>query len=549
MAETRRTAARPGRLAAGMAVFALALAALPFVGQGLPVTLYEGDALHLVDIVLRMALFGELPHRDFMTPLGILGFAPIAGFARLGLDFAHAFLAAQALVATLLFGPLLRVACSRFPGGLAWLYGVCVLVLCLGLVHGETVPGLALSMHYNRWAWALAYLALPLALMAPIGRRRPVLDGALIGGAMAMLALLKITYFVAFAPAVLIGLMARREAAGVFAALLAGLAVAALATVLLGVDFWAGYLRDLISVAGSETRAAPGDSLSMVMTGPKYLGGSLLALFAVIFLRQAGERAAGLALLLLVPGFLYVTYQNFGNDPQWLPLLGLVALALLPGETLTNGLGWRLRPAVLSLGVAALALGAGSMLNLLFSPLRAALMPREGLVPMLTARSEAAGLLVGAAHAYGVQRRISGAEPGSPAAALADRVPEKDRPTPVVLNGETLPTCTLELGGQGWFETTAADLQAAGYGGSAVLVADLLSGLWLFGDFRPVEGGAPWYYAGAPGIAAADYLMVPLCPSQAKYSATMLKAVTDAGWRLIEERRTDGYILLRPERG
>lgn len=43
--------------------------------------------------------------------------------------------------------------------------------------------------------------------------------------------------------------------------------------------------------------------------------------------------------------------------------------------------------------------------------------------------------------------------------------------------------------------------------------------------------------------------MVPLCPSQAKYSATMLKAVTDAGWRLIEERRTDGYILLRPERG
>ena len=98
MAE-KRQAARPGWLAAGLAVLALVLAGLPFAGQGLPVTLYEGDALHLVDIVLRMALDAELPHRDFMTPLGVLGFAPIAGFVALGLGFGHAFLAAQALVA------------------------------------------------------------------------------------------------------------------------------------------------------------------------------------------------------------------------------------------------------------------------------------------------------------------------------------------------------------------------------------------------------------------------------------------------------------------
>ncbi|RLL61935.1 hypothetical protein [Paenirhodobacter hankyongi] len=547
MAE-KRQAAQPGRLAAGMAVLALVLAGLPFAGQGLPVTLYEGDAQHLVDIVLRMALFGELPHRDFMTPLGVLGFAPIAGFVRLGLSFGPAFLAAQALVAALLFGPMLRVALSRFPGGLAWLYGACVLVLCLGLVHGETVPGLALSMHYNRWAWALAYLALPLALLAPIGAQRSWLDGALLGALMAALVLLKVTYFVAFAPAMLFGLIARRDGGALIAALGAGLAVAALATALLGADFWAGYLHDLMSVAGSETRAAPGDDFATVMTGPKYLGGSLLALFAVIFLRQAGERAAGLVLLLLVPGFLYVTYQNFGNDPQWLPLLGLVALALRPAGALTNGLGWRLRPALFGLGIAALVLGAGPMQNLLFSPLRAATMSREGLVPMLIARPEAAGLLVRAAHAYGVQRRVSGAAPGSALAALADQVPEKDRPDSVVLNGETLPACAQELGGQGWFEATAADLQAAGYGGSGVVVADLLSGLWLFGDFRPVEGAAPWYYAGAPGIAATGHLVVPRCPSQPKYTATMLKAIAEAGWRLEEERRTAEYILLRPVR-
>lgn len=547
MAE-KRQAAQPGRLAAGMAVLALVLAGLPFAGQGLPVTLYEGDAQHLVDIVLRMALFGELPHRDFMTPLGVLGFAPIAGVVRLGLSFGPAFLAAQALVAALLFGPMLRVALSRFPGGLAWLYGACVLVLCLGLVHGETVPGLALSMHYNRWAWALAYLALPLALLAPIGRQRPVLDGALLGTAMAMLVLLKVTYFVAFAPAMLLGLMARRDGAGLLAAVLAGLAVAGLATALLGVDFWVGYLHDLRAVAGSQTRAAPGDDFATVMTGPKYFAATVLVLVAVIFLRQAGERAAGLVLLLLVPGFLYVTYQNFGNDPQWLSLLGLVALALRPAEALTNGLGWRLRPALFGVGLAALVLGAGPMQNLLLSPLRAATMSREGLMPMLPARPEAAGLLLRTEHAYGLQRRLSGFGAGSALASLGAQVPEKDREKPVVLNGETLPLCTLELGGQGWFEGGAADLRAAGYDGSAILVADLLSGLWLYGDFRPVEGAAPWYYAGAPGIAAADHLLVPLCPMQPKYTATMLKAIAEAGWRLEEERRTADYILLRPVR-
>jgi len=546
MAE-KRQAAQPVALAAGMAVFALLLAALPFAGQGLPVTLYEGDAQHLADIVLRMAA-GEVPHRDFMTPLGVLGLAPIAGFAALGLGFAHAFLAAQALVAALVFLPMLRVARSRFPGGLAWLYGAVVMVLCLALVHGDTAPGLALSMHYNRWAWALAYLALPLALMAPIGARHPWLDGALLGGAMAALVLLKITYFVAFAPAVLIGLIARREGAGLVAALLAGGVVVGLATALLGVDFWAGYLHDLLTVAGSEMRAAPGDSFSTVMTGPKYLGGTVLALFAVIFLRQAQERAAGLGLLLLVPGFLYVTYQNFGNDPQWLPLLGLIALALRPAVGVTNGLGWNLRPALLGLGVAALMLGSGAMLNMLFSPLRAAAVPREGLVPMLPARTADRDLLVQASRAYSLQRTLSGAAPGSAFARYAPLVPEKERPVSAVLNGETLPDCALTSGGQAWFETVAADLQAAGYGGSAVMVADLLSGLWLYGDFRPLKGGAPWYYAGTPGIAAADHLLVPLCPSQPKYRATMLKAIAAGGWRLEEERRTADYILLRPVR-
>ena len=84
----------------------------------------------------------------------------------------------------------------------------------------------------------------------------------------------------------------------------------------------------MLTVAGSEVRAAPGEPLSAIMGAPAYLGGSLTAIAGVIFLRQGKVKTGGLILLLLIPGFFYVTYQNFGNDPQWLLLLAVLLLAL-----------------------------------------------------------------------------------------------------------------------------------------------------------------------------------------------------------------------------
>ena len=46
---------------------------------GLYLNRHEGDALHLIEIVRRMSL-GQWPHLDFVTPLGIAGFWPIAAF-------------------------------------------------------------------------------------------------------------------------------------------------------------------------------------------------------------------------------------------------------------------------------------------------------------------------------------------------------------------------------------------------------------------------------------------------------------------------------------
>jgi len=542
------TATATGWLAAAMVIFLAALAGAPFLAGGLYVTQHEGDTLHLADLVLRMADAGQVPHLDFMTPIGIGALWPIALFERAGLGFGHAFLAAQAAVAVLMFLPILRAGQSRFPGWLAWLFAGYVIALCLALVHGEDLPASSVSMHYNRWAWALAYVAVPLAMIEPLGRRRPWLDGGLIGLMMAGMALVKVTYFIAFAPGVVVALLVRRDLSALAVALAVGLAVAGICTLALGVEFWAAYLRDLMSVAQSETRAAPGDSFFGVMGSPGRIGGTMLLLATVIFLRQSEAMAEGLVLLLLTPAFIYVTYQNFGNDPQWLVLAALIALALRPQTSVANGFGWRLRDAMTLVGAGALALASGSALNLVWSPLRQAFAETENTVPYLSMRPQDSDLFVRSPRVYKAMQQIAADGPGGPYEAYRAKGDGKEVPKPTVLNGETLPECELQMGFNAWFETAAADLETAGYGGSSVLVADLFSALWLYGPFKPVKGGAPWYYGGAPGIEAADHVLVPLCPTGLSRRTEIVKAIADAGWRLSEERRTATYILLRPEK-
>jgi len=55
------------------------IAAISLLKGGLYVDRHEGDTLHLAEIVLRMSQ-GEWPHLDFVTPLGLMAFAPISLF-------------------------------------------------------------------------------------------------------------------------------------------------------------------------------------------------------------------------------------------------------------------------------------------------------------------------------------------------------------------------------------------------------------------------------------------------------------------------------------
>ena len=111
-----------------------------------------------------------------------------------------------------------------------------------------------------------------------------------------------------------------------------GLVVAALVTLLAGTPlFWLAYLRDLVTVAGSEVRPQPGLPFAAVVGAPAYMGGSLVPLLGGDLPapgRAAGSR--GWCCCCWCPAFFYVQYQNWGNDPQWLGLLGLLLVALRP---------------------------------------------------------------------------------------------------------------------------------------------------------------------------------------------------------------------------
>jgi len=507
---------------------------------GFHIAKHEGDTLHLLQILFRMA-DGEWPHLDFMTPIGIMAFLPIVGFLKSGMGVGQAILWSQIAVALVLLLPTFWACYTRFSNALAYLFGLSVMVLTLALVHGEADRLVSISMHYNRWAWAVAYVVIALAVLEPVRARNGALDGAIIGLGMGFLALCKVTYFIAFAPPVLVALLLRRAWGTVAAAVIGGLAVAALMTAFAGVGFWGAYLGDLLAVSGSEVRPQPGAPLKTVIGAPAYLGGSLTIMLGVVFLRQAGQQVPGLALLLLVPGFFYVTFQNFGNDPQWLMLLAVLLLVpqIAPGTV--NGMGWPLDRALVLTAVAALALAAPSFFNLAYSPFRHAGVNPGDYTPMLAHSARHSDLRVRVVRANRVDGSVALDGEGS---GLEDRQEIAKRPdTHAVFLGEDLPDCELQLGIVAWFEAIVADLEAAGYTGRTIYAADIFTSHWLYGDVKRLTGGAPWYYGGLPGIDSADHLLVPLCPASLSIRKQALELIEERGIEAREVHRAPLYIL------
>ncbi|WP_456385697.1 hypothetical protein [Profundibacter sp.] len=522
-----------------MAVLAI-MGGLALMKGALLIGKHEADTLHLLQIVFRLDA-GQWPHLDFMTPIGALAFAPIVWIMGQGAGVGHAIIYAQIALAGVLVPAVWWVGISRMRGLVPYLFGAVVLVMALALAFGLAEPTISISMYYNRWAWAIAFVAIGLAILPSLGHQRPTIDGAIIGFCMAALVMLKMTYFVGFAPAIIVGLLMRKSYKTLGIALFAGALALALVTLFAGFGFWLAYLNDLLLVAGSNVRAQPGEGLRTLLLAPAYLGGTLAAVTGVLLLRQTDDRAGSVALLLLVPGFIYVQFQNFGNDAQWLAMLAILLFALRPNGQAVGRWGWNLRAALNVVALAALALAAPSMINLASSPYRHLGQNSAWYEPILPNPSQHSDLMVQTIRTSRVEARVV-----MEGAGLEHLVEGAMRDAEAVLLGETLARCELEMGLSGWINAIAQDLQKAGLSkGKKMFVADAFSSHWMFGDLEPVPHGAPWYYGGLPGIGAADYLLVPLCPAEPDIRKQVLEAIkARPDIKLTEIRRTELYILL-----
>lgn len=506
---------------------------------GLMIHKHEVDTLHLIDILARMK-GGAIPHLDFMTPIGALAFAPVVIFMKAGLPVSMALMAAQVLIAAVLFPAVLYIIRSRMYGWGALGFGVVVLTLVLSLIYGGTDDVISVSMHYNRWAWAVALVVIAVGFLPARSHGSDLADGTIAGLGFAVLALIKVTYFTAFAVPVALGFLLRRQYKALAVALVSGLLIVLIVTVFAGVSYWQAYLNDLLTVARSDLRPFPGLSFANTISAPAYLAGSASLMLAVVILRKAGLKNEGLLLLLLAPGFFYVTWQNFGNDPQWLFLLPFLLAALLPQVPADAVLREvKLREILRVTIIVAAALSLPEFVNLVKSPMRNFMEEATGSSPLVPGDIQYDDLKVAAVRFENVQYR-GDLDLGT----FAPVAQEDEEITPTIVNGELLTECTLSVGVPGLQAAMAGQLREAGFGAQdRIFVADLSTGIWLYGPFAPVPGAAPWQYGDLAGIENANYLLVPLCPAVSEARQFTVDGVAERGMTLTEIHRTPLFIL------
>ena len=491
-------------------VIVAVLSGLPYLKGGLYLDSHEADTYHLIAVLFRM-VEGQTPHLDFTTPLGILAFFPIVVFLKAGMPLGAAFIGSQLLIALLLLPIVVYAASSRLPKRQAIAFGFVVFMLVLTMTYLHVSSGVTVAMHYNRWAWAAAFIALLLAFCAPLEgvAARPKLDGVCIGILGTALMLTKITFFAALLPATIAALLVRKRVETLGTALITGVVLVAVFTAFFGAEFWNAYIADLLNVSSSQVRPNVGLPLSVLLTGAPYIGFTLTGIAGAMLIRRAGHEALGLVVfVLLFPGFIFIAYQNFGNDPTWLLFMAFLILAYRPEAGFGDVLGVDIRAAMSVTALVAVLINLPSLYTTAKSPFEHLAFNKADFIPYLNdpaqddffIRRDRATLLTAL---YALD--------DSPGVWEKYREPSGRQDIPEI-GGVRFPMCELAAGSYALLNEVADRLTADGVpSGSQLFSTGLLSAFWLYGDFEPLEKGAPWYYGELTGIENADYLVIPKC--------------------------------------
>ena len=504
------------------------------------ISAHEGDTFHLLDILFRMEQ-GLVPHADFMTPLGVLSFLPIEFFLTRGFGIGQSILWSQVLVATLLFPAIFYTSWSRLTPKAGYFFGWFIVTLVLALSFGGSEPGLSISMHYNRWAWAVGSIVILLAFAPARGRDMPLIDGVLLGLGLSFFVFLKVTFFVALLPGIAVVLFLKKRWTVIGVAVVTGALAGFGALVLTGLDFWLRYVGDLLTVSGSEVRPHAGTPFVELLSQASTIASTAVGLMIYLLISRAGHRAEALGLLLLIPGCFFITYQNFGNDPKWLvPMIALmVVLRPAPGARVVHGMD--IHTGLTTLSAAAVLLFLPSAMTLAMSPLRHSAQDISKYEPMLPAFPQHADIMVRSDRANTMTAMVELDVPGSVWFKYRDVAGRTD---PETLFGVPLPACELQAGTMAWFREISADLADANLpSGSALFVTDIIAAFWLFGDFAPLQDGAPWYYGNLSGMANADYVLAPKCGFVPRARALMVDELEASDYGLTPIRDNELYVL------
>ena len=501
----------------------------------LAVSGHEVDVLHAVEAAMRLS-FGQAQHFDFLTPLGVLAFEPIALFLRLGFGISTANIGASILMALLFLPFLLWVAVTRFDNWLGGAFGALTLTMVLAIVYGGDNPAISMSMHYNRWGWAATFVILAILIFPSNGEQsKSRVDGAVIGLLLGYLLLLKATYFVALAPAVALLFVTGRNWSALTFCLIFGALMCLLATITFGgFEFWKVYISDLVRVTTANIRPNPGDEFVEVLALPQYFPGTMCLLAAIVGFRTSGHSRLGFALFVLAPGLVYITYQNWGNDTKWLLPLGF---ACLLWSTRMEGLkvyGWDGKTYFIALGIAALTLVAPSFINMASSPVRNLAISADEYVSLLHDPRHA-GLLIDRERSYHGDATIKIEGLTDPNPVGEDDVEPLEN---LRLGDFEIAECTLKTGYYGVMKLIADDIIAAGYGDAKFAFIDVANPLPLLAPLQRLEYTSPWYYGGAQDVEEAEILVVPKCPVSAVTFRAYLEALnaSDTAWELSDTR-------------